>query len=261
MFHWDVNQGTIDPKAIEFAEVIVHLAGAGIADKRWTKKRKKELVDSRVKSTELIVNQLKAAGKGIEAVVAASAIGYYGALTTSHVFTEKDLPANDFLGRTTQQWESATSKFRELGILTIQIRLGVVLAAEGGALNKMALPVKFGLGSPIGSGKQLVPWIHIHDLCTLFMMAIEQSIPDGIYNAVAPAQNTNSELIKTIARVLHRPCFFPAVPGLLLRFSMGEMANMVLEGSAVSAQKIIDAGFQFSFTELDAALEDLIGSR
>ena len=154
--------------------------------------------------------------------------------------------------------EEATGKFRELGIKTIQYRLGVVLDAKEGALPKMALPVKYGLGAALGSGRQFVPWIHIHDLCNLIVAGLEQSLPDGVYNAVAPAQNTNNELMKMIARVLHRPYFLPPVPGLIMKLFMGEMSALVLEGSAVSANKVLQTGFQFSFTELKSSLEDLL---
>lgn len=258
IFQWDVAQGTIDAQALDFADAIVHLAGAGIADKPWSKKRKQEIVDSRVKSTELIVEHLKKHNKSPKVMVAASAIGYYGAVNSSKVFVETDPPASDFLGTTTQQWEKSTHAFRELGIPTIQFRFGVVLSKEGGALNKMALPVKFGLGAPVGSGKQIVPWIHIDDLCEMIIMAIEQQLIDGIYNAVAPGQDSNSAFMKTLAKVMNKPYFLPAVPGFLLKISMGEMADMVLKGSAISAQKIQNAGYTFQFTELKLALKNLL---
>lgn len=258
-FKWDVATGTIDPKALEFADALVHLAGAGIADKPWSAKRKQEIVDSRVKSTELLVKQLKLQKTELEVVVAASAVGYYGALTSDHVFVENDSPANDYLGTTTQRWEKATNTFRELGIKTVQYRLGVVLTKEGGALAKMAAPVKFGLGAPLGSGKQIVPWIHVDDLCAMIVDALEKKIPDGVYNAVAPAITSNKEFMKTLSKVMKRPHFFPAVPGFMMRAIMGEMADMVLEGSAVSADKITTAGFPFRYVKLDEALKSLLG--
>ncbi|PKP30061.1 MAG: TIGR01777 family protein [Bacteroidetes bacterium HGW-Bacteroidetes-16] len=257
-FFWDVRAEKLDQEAIEFADAIVHLAGAGIADKPWSAKRKQEIVDSRVKSTELIISQLKRSGKLPEVVIAASAIGYYGTTTSSHVFTETDPPGTDFLATTTQLWEEATNKFRDMGIKTIQYRLGMVLDAKEGALPKMVLPVKYGFGAALGTGRQFVPWIHIHDLCNLMVAGLEQNLPDGVYNAVAPAQNTNGELMKMISSVLHRPYFLPPVPGLIMKLFMGEMSAMVLEGSAVSANKVLQTGFQFSFIELKAALEDLL---
>ncbi len=256
-YKWDVDAGTIDAHALEFADVLVHLAGAGIADKSWSDKRKQEIVDSRVKSTELLVKQLAVVKKRPEIVVAASAVGYYGALNSDRVFVESDPPANDFLGTTTQQWETATNAFRELGIKTVQYRLGVVLAKEGGALPKMAAPVRFGLGAPLGSGKQIVPWIHVDDLCSMIIEALENKIPEGVYNAVAPAVTSNKELMKTLSKVMKRPYFFPAVPAFVMRTLLGEMAGMVLEGSAVSADKIRKAGFQFRYNTLDQALADL----
>ncbi len=258
-FKWDIDAGTIEPKALEFADALVHLAGAGIADKPWSAKRKQEIVDSRVKSTELLVKQFKLQKKRPQMVVAASAVGYYGAITGNHVFMESDPPANDFLGTTTQRWEKATNTFRELGIKTVQYRLGVVLAKDGGALSKMAAPVKFGLGAPLGSGKQIVPWIHVDDLCTMMVDALEQKIPDGVYNAVAQAITSNKEFMKTLSKVMKRPYFFPPVPSFMMRAIMGEMADMVLEGSAVSADKITGAGFAFRYTKLKEALISLAG--
>lgn len=257
IFQWDVTQGTIDAQALDFADAIVHLAGAGIADKSWSKKRKQEIVDSRVKSAELIVEQLKKHKKSPKVLVAASAIGYYGAVNSDQTFVETDPPASDFLGTTTQQWEKSTNDFRELGIPTVQFRLGVVLSKKGGALNKMALPVKYGLGAPVGSGKQIVPWIHVDDLCEMFIMAIDERLPEGIYNAVAPVKDTNRKFMKTLAEVMNKPFFLPPVPGFLLKFSIGEMADMVLKGSAISAQKIQDAGYTFQYTELKDALKNL----
>ena len=257
-FFWDVRAEKLDPAAIEFADAIVHLAGAGIADKPWSDERKQEIVDSRVKSTELIIGQLERSAKLPKIVIAASAIGYYGTTTSSHEFTETDPPGTDFLASTTQLWEEATGKFRDLGIKTIQYRLGVVLDAKDGALPKMAIPVRYGFGAALGTGRQFVPWIHMHDLCNLIVAGLEQSLPDGVYNAVAPAQNTNGELMKMIAWVLHRPYFLPPVPGFIMKLLLGEMSAMVLEGSAVSANKVLQTGFQFSFIELKAALEDLL---
>jgi uncharacterized protein (TIGR01777 family) len=257
-YFWDVEAEKLDPAAIEFSDAIVHLAGTGIADKPWSDKRKQEIVDSRVKSTELIISQLKRSGKLPEVVIAASAIGYYGTTTSSHIFTETDPPGTDFLATTTQLWEEATNKFRDLRIKTIQYRLGMVLDAKEGALPKMALPVRYGFGAALGTGQQFVPWIHIHDLCNLIVAGLEQNLPDGVYNAVAPAQNTNGELMKMISSVLHRPYFLPSVPGLIMKLFMGEMSALVLEGSAVSANKVLQTGFQFSFAELKAALEDLL---
>ena len=134
----------------------------------------------------------------------------------------------------------------------------MVLDAKEGALPKMVLPVKYGFGAALGTGRQFVPWIHIHDLCNLMVAGLEQNLPDGVYNAVAPAQNTNCDLMKMIAGVLHRPYFLPPVPGLIMKLFMGEMSALVLEGSAVSANKVLQTGFQFSFAELKVALHDLL---
>ncbi|MBU2555043.1 MAG: TIGR01777 family oxidoreductase [Bacteroidetes bacterium] len=257
-FVWDVDKGEIDAEAIQFADVIVHLAGAGIADKPWTPTRKKEIIDSRVKATNLLVSAIKAGGRSPELVVAASAVGYYGAVTELPVFSENDPPASDFLGNTTRLWEEATNQFRELGIKTIQFRIGVVLAANGGALPKMMTPVKFGLGAALGSGRQWMPWIHVDDLSRMFLYPMLNDLSDGVYNAVSPAHNNNKQFMKMLAKVLKRPYFLPPIPGFVMKMALGEMADMVLYGSLVSSDKIQKAGFSFAFTDLEPALEDLV---
>ena len=257
-FVWDVDKGEMDAEAIQFADVIVHLAGAGIADKPWTLARKKEIVDSRVKATNLLVSAIKAGGRSPELVIAASAVGYYGAVTEHAVFSENDPPASDFLGNTTRKWEEATSQFRELGIKTIQFRIGVVLAANGGALLKMMTPVKYGLGAALGTGRQWMPWIHVDDLSRMFLFAMLNDLSDGVYNAVSPAHDNNKQFMKMLAKVLKRPYFLPPIPGFVMKMALGEMADMVLYGSLVSSEKIQKAGFSFTFTDLKTALDNLV---
>lgn len=257
VYQWNVRKQQIDEKAIKNADVIVNLAGAGIADKRWTDKRKKEIVNSRLNSTQLLFEAVKKYRPEPEAYVSASAIGYYGAINSDTIFTEKHPPAADFLGQTCQKWEEAATQFETLGIRTVKIRIGVVLAKNGGALNKMLTTSKLGLGAPLGSGRQYFPWIHITDLCRIFARAIADEAWQGSYNAVAPQHITNKTFSKTLSKILGKPFFAPNVPAFVLKAMFGEMADTILKGSRVSAKKVQEAGFQFEYPKIEQALRSL----
>jgi uncharacterized protein (TIGR01777 family) len=257
-FAWDIEKKQIDKEAIETADCIIHLAGAAIAEKRWTAKRKKLIIDSRVKSGQLIFDNLKENKNKLKIFISASAIGYYGAITSDKVFNETDSPANDFLGETCKQWEQSADKFEELGIRTVKIRTGVVLSKQGGALEKMITTVKMGIGSALGSGKQYMPWIHIDDLCGIYIKAIEDEQMKGVYNAVAPDHKTNMDYVKILARKLKKPLWLPNVPSIALKIIFGSMSAIILEGSRVSSEKIRAAGYNFLFPDLESALTDLV---
>src|SRR5258708_33984710 len=182
-FVWDVSNGVIDKDALQQTDTIIHLAGANVASSRWTEGRKKEILESRVKSTALLFQTLKNNRHTIQTFISASAIGYYGFGEENKIFTEEDNPGNDFLAQVTRQWEEAADRFATLGIRTVKIRTGIVLSKKGGALEKMVKPIKFGIGSPLGSGKQFISWIHIDDLCGIFLKAIEDEKMSGTYNA------------------------------------------------------------------------------
>jgi uncharacterized protein (TIGR01777 family) len=253
-YFWDYHTGKVDPKIISKANYIIHLAGANIGEKRWTKSRKQEIINSRVKSAELIYTCLKDKPNVCKAFISASAIGYYGSVTSEKTFTETDSPSSDFLGTVCRLWESIADKFEELGIRTVKMRTGIVLTKQGGALAKMALPVKFGVGSAIGNGRQYMPWIHIEDLCSIYLKAIEDSKMQGAFNAVAPEHASNIEFMKTLANVLHKPFWVPNIPAYFLKILLGERADILLKGSRVSCEKLCNAGFQFRFSTLDRAL-------
>jgi uncharacterized protein (TIGR01777 family) len=257
-YFWDYHTGKVDPEIISKANYIIHLAGANIGEKRWTKSRKQEIIDSRVKSAELIYNCLKDKPNVCKAFISASAVGYYGSVTSEKTFTETDSPSSDFLGTVCQLWESAADKFEELGIRTVKIRTGVVLTSKGGALAKIALPVKFGIGSAIGNGKQYMPWVHIDDLCDIYIKAIEDTHIQGAYNAVAPEHLTNIDFLKTLSEVLHKPFWFPKIPGFVLKIVFGEMSEMLLNGSRISSEKISATGFTFSYPKLREAFIHII---
>lgn len=257
---WDVENRTIDTRAIEWADYIIHLAGAGIGDKRWTVKRKKEISDSRIRSAELIYDEVMRKKRHIKAFISASAIGYYGSITAEKIYTEADPPATGFLGETCRLWEAAAHRFQESGIRTVKIRTGVVLAPNGGALTRLAIPVKLGIGSHLGNGYQYMPWIHIDDLCGIYLKALKDQSLQGSYNAVAPEHITNHQLVKAIAGVLHKPVWFPPVPAFALRLLFGEMAVMLLNGSRVAADRITAAGYEFRYGTMDKALTHLFKS-
>lgn len=256
---WDVEKNFIDKQAILKTDHLIHLAGAGIADKRWTEARKKEIIDSRVDTTSLLIESFKQHKKELKTVIAASAIGYYGFKTSKHIYTETDAPAPGFLADTCVTWEKATSAFNEISERLVQIRIGVVLDKNGGALKKMAQPVHFFAGAAIGSGKQYMPWIHVKDLCDMILYTLKNQKTHGIYNGVCSTHITNEDFTKAIGKALHRPILLPAIPAFVIKALFGDMAGMVLEGSRVSNEKIKETGFNFKFENIDLALEDLLG--
>jgi len=257
-YSWDVDKKIIEKKAIETADFIIHLAGANIGDKRWTAKRRQLIIESRVKSGQLIFEKLKENKNKLKAFISASAIGYYGTITTDKIFFETDPSSKDFLGDTCLQWEQSADSFEKLGIRTVKIRTGVVLTKQGGALAKMTSPIKIGIGSALGNGRQFIPWIHIDDLCGIYIKAVEDTEMTGAYNAVAPDYKTNRDFTKTLARVLKKPFWFPDIPALLLKLIFGKMSEILLNGSRVSSEKIIKAGYSFKFINLESALLDLL---
>ncbi|HRI78146.1 MAG TPA: TIGR01777 family oxidoreductase, partial [Cyclobacteriaceae bacterium] len=237
---------------------IIHLAGTGVAEKRWTPERKKDILESRTKSGTLLFETLKNTRHKVKAVISASAIGYYGYANDPTPLSEASLPGDDFLARVVVDWEKSIDTIHSLGIRVAKIRIGIVLSEKGGALVEMAKPVKFGVGSPLGSGKQMVSWIHLDDLCGIFIQAIDDQSMTGAYNAVAPHPVSNKEITTQIAKVLKRPLWLPNVPSFVLHIVVGEMAAIVLNGAVISGEKIQNTGFQFQFPEVDKALENLL---
>ena len=259
-FRWDPHSGFIDEGSLKEMDYVVNLAGAGIADKKWTLARKKVILESRTQSTQLLAKALKEQAHKVRAVMAASAIGYYGYDTGGIWKKEESRFGDDFLATVTKEWEAAIDEIAQLGLRTVKLRIGIVLSEKGGALKEMAKPIRWGVGAPLGRGDQFMSWIHLDDLCRMFIFAMENENLEGIYNAVGPHPDTNSLITKTLAEVLKKPVILPNVPGLVLKLMLGEMASMVLGGSKVSAEKITKAGFEFDFPELKTAVKDLLKS-
>ena len=257
-FSWNPEKNEIEDGAIESADYIIHLAGTNIGEKRWTLRQKRNIIDSRVKGANLILNKVQEKRHSLKAFVSSSAVGYYGSDPSEKEFSEKDPPGNDFLSEVCIQWEEAADQFQGTGIRTVKIRTGVVLTETGGVLSEMKGPVKSGIGSPLGSGRQYLPWIHIDDLCAIFEKAIEDNQMQGAYNAVAPDNKTNSELVQLLAKVLKKPYWFPKVPSFILKLLLGERAAIVLNGNKVSGRKIINEGFNFKYSDLETALRNLL---
>ncbi|MCY7421090.1 MAG: TIGR01777 family oxidoreductase [Chitinophagaceae bacterium] len=258
---WDVKAQTIDKEAIAKADHIIHLAGAGIADERWTEKRKEEIKSSRIDSSKLIVTALSQNANKVKTVVSASAIGWYGAderLGGKKAFTE-DTPADTgFLGETCKLWEESIKPVEALGKRLVILRTGIVLSNDGGAFKSFKLPVKFGLAAILGNGKQVISWIHIDDICDLYLYAIENATLSGELNAVAPHPVSNKTLTIELAKTLKGKFFIPIhVPAFLLKLLLGEMSVEVLKSTTVSSQKTEEAGFHFKYPGLPGALNNL----
>ena len=256
-YYWDPARDFINPDAILNANIIINVAGAGIADRKWSARRKAEIQNSRVQSTDLIYKKLQELKVRPDLFISASAVGFYGD-RGDEVLEEHSSAGQGFLAETALKWERAAMRIHDLGVRTVVFRIGVVLAREGGALSKLAQPVRLYVGAPLGEGTQYVSWIHIDDLCRMFLMAIRNKRLSGIFNAVSPEPVTNGGLTTAIAEELERPLILPAVPEFALRLAMGEMAHVVLDSTRVSSERIQTAGFEFRYAKLTAALSDLL---
>ena len=255
-FLWNPEMQTIDKRAFDGVDTIIHLAGASIAQ-RWTETHKKEIIESRINTANLLFNTIASIDHKVRKFISASAIGAYPSSYT-HYYKE-DYPEYNqgFLGEVVEQWEKAADQFLAIDIDVVKIRVGVVLAKEGGALPQLVKPIKYYAGAPLGNGEQWQSWIHIADLAGIFVFCLKNKI-SGTFNAVAPNAVTNEELTKASAKALHKPLFLPNVPAFVLRVALGEMADVVLESQRVSSEHIQNEGYEFQFAYLEEALENLL---
>lgn len=251
---WDPENEYIDAEALVQTDHIVHLAGASIGDKRWSATRKAEILNSRVRSCELLHRKCMENGIHLKSFVSASAVGYYGDRANC---TESDSAGQGFLAFVCEQWEKAADHFQNAGVRTVNIRTGIVLAAEGGILPQMALPVKWGLGTPLGNGKQHIPWIHIQDLCQIYLNAIQHENWSGPYNAVAPEEMTNRKFTKALAAFFHKPYWPIPIPSFLIRWVLGARSELLLKGSNVRSTRLSESRFSFQFPTFSSALANL----
>ena len=262
MAHWDPSKGTYDAAAIAAADHIIHLAGAGVADKRWSGKRKQEIVESRTHSSALLAKALKEIPNKVRSVISTSAIGWYGpdpAIPNEQPF-EESTPANEeFLGETCRLWEDAIHPVTALGKRLVILRVGIVLSKEGGALAEFRKPVKRGVAAILGSGKQMISWIHVEDLCRLYLHAMENEQWQGVYNAAAPQPVNNKTLTLALAKRIKGRYFVQVyVPSFLLKILLGEMSIEVLKSTTVGSKKVRREGFNFLYPSIDTALADLV---
>ena len=254
---WDVVNQTMDPHALDGIEAIVHLAGAGIADQRWTNARKKELIASRVDSTKLLARVLRTEKHQVHTFVSASAIGYYGADSGQVTCTENSPSGTDFLAECTRAWEDAVDEIKDMRV--VKLRIGLVMDQDGGIFPVLARPIRFFAGFILGTGMQGQSWIHRDDLVRMFAQALTDERAQGVYNAVAPEPITHAEMTYEIAKAYHRPVWWPHAPAFALRLILGEMACLVTGGNFVSSAKIQnELGFTFTYKCFSEAIKKLV---
>ena len=257
-FYWNPNNNEIDHTCFEGVSAIINMVGASIS-KRWTASYKKEILESRTKTAQLLQDTIKTHNYKIDQVVSASAIGIYPTSLVNYYEEDNTEISESFLGKVVHEWEAAVDGFKSLGCKVAKIRIGLVLAEEGGALPEIVKPIKFGAGAAFGSGEQWQSWIHVEDLAALFVFALQNNF-EGIYNGVAPNPVSNEELTKAAASVLSRPLILPNIPKFAMKLVLGEMHILLFESQRVSSQKIEATGFNFKFANLRPALEDLLES-
>lgn len=265
-YNWDIDKEKIDSAAITKADYIINLAGAGVMEKKWTKEYKKEIVESRTKSSKIIIKALRENPNHVKAIISASAIGWYGKDTTKEIanesFVETDPADKNFLGETCRLWEESIEPVKQFNKRLIILRTGIVLSNDGGAFAEFIKPLRFGIAGILGSGKQMISWIHVDDICRMYIYAIENEKLSGIYNAVAPLPVDNKILILKLAEMMKGKFYLPAhVPNFLLKLILGERSIEILKSTTVSCEKIKAAGFTFLYPSIDAALKELTSEK
>ena len=256
VYLWDVYRQKIDAGCLDRVDTIIHLAGENIAEKKWTKERKQQLIDSRILSTALLYKTIRETPNQVKEFIAASAVGFYGDCG-EEILTEESKNGYGFLAECCEKWENEIDKGKELSLRVVKIRTGFVLKKNEGGLAAMDKPIRFFAGAPLGTGQQWVPWIHLKDLLRIYLFALENTQMTGAYNACAPYPVTNKTLTEAIAKALNRPVWPINISETILNALLGEMSTVALMSTNTSAQKLLDTGFSFNFTYLDAALKDI----
>jgi len=255
-FYWNPKAKEIDIKCFDDVDIIINLAGTPIA-KRWTSNYKEKILSSRIDALKLLYSTIESQSFKIRHIVSASAIGIYPDSLTHYYDEDFEISEDGFLTNVSKQWEDQVRAFRALNLQVSIIRIGIVLAKQGGALPQLAKPIRFGMGAAFGNGEQWQSWIHIEDLGALFLHVISKTLY-GVYNGVAPNAVQQKELVKVIAKVLGRPLFLPRIPESLLKTVLGEMSALVLESQHVSSLKVERSGYKFKYHQLEPALDDLL---
>jgi len=255
-FYWNPTTNEIDENCFEGVSGIINMVGASIS-KRWTDDYKKTIIESRTKTAQLLQDTIRAFNYNIEYVISASAIGVYPTSLTNYYEEDNTQISPTFLGEVVKKWEDAVDGFETVGAKVAKIRIGLVLAEDGGALPQMVKPIKYGVGAAFGSGKQWLSWIHIKDLAKIFVFAFQNKL-EGVYNGVAPNPVSNEELTEASAKTLNRPLILPNIPRFIMKMMLGEMHILLFESQRVSSQKIESQGFDFTYPNLKPALEDLL---
>lgn len=256
---WDLMSGPPPAEAFHGVEAVFHLAGEPVAEGRWTADKKRRIMESRKVGTANLVKGLEQLAERPPVLVSASAVGYYGS-RGEEVLDETAPPAHDFLAAVCVEWEKAAQQAASFGVRVVNPRIGIVLGAEGGALGKMLLPFKLGLGGRLASGDQWMPWIHLDDLVGLFLHAAAHREVSGPMNAVAPHPVTNREFTRTLAAAVHRPAILPA-PGAMLKLAVGEFAEVLLASQRVVPRVAERTGYAFQYPHLADALRAILGGK
>lgn len=258
---WDVEKKIIDGQLVRKADYIIHLAGASVIEKKWIAAYRKKIADSRIESAALLLSCLREGSHHVKAFISASGIGWYGNDSASQpkkAFTETDPPADHFLGDTCVRWEAAADAAADLGLRVVKLRTGIVLSNDGGAYKEFTKPLRYGFATILGSGKQVMSWIHIDDLCRMYAEAVENNSLQGSYNAVAPEPVTQKNMELLIARTLKNRFFSVIyVPAFIIRLLYGKRSIEILKSTTVSCKKIKSAGFTFLYPSIEAAVARL----
>lgn len=256
VYLWDIKKNYLEEGALENVDHIIHLAGEPIVAEKWTDEQKARIIKSRSATPEFLLKKVEEKNCKLKSFISASGINYYGTETTDTIYKEEDPSGNDFVSECVVHWEKAADLFNDL-CRVVKFRLGMVLDKNEGALPQLASPIELGIGAPLGNGDQFIPWIHIDDVCRMFLFAIENENISGVYNAVSQEHITNKEFTKQIAKTIKKPLWLPNIPEFILKLILGKRSDLVLKGSRASSEKIVRSGFEFKFSSLKQALKNI----